>query len=71
MAKRLMLVPTPSSLIPMLAGRALSDSVKTEALLDGFEAQLQPVNDPIDHAIAEKVIHTMRAYEHHLLSEPN
>jgi hypothetical protein len=43
-------------------GLALSDSEKAEALADSLEAQFQPVDDPSDPALTERVDVAMRAY---------
>jgi hypothetical protein len=51
------------------AGVAVSDSEKTEALADSFEAQFQPVNDPWEPAVIEMVNEAMRAYEYAPASE--
>jgi archaellum component FlaG (FlaF/FlaG flagellin family) len=65
-----MLVPTPSPLLQVTSGLALSDSEKAEALADSLEAQFQPVNDPSDPAAIEMVSDAMRAYEYAPASEP-
>jgi hypothetical protein len=64
MTKRVMQVPTPSYLLQIPGGLALSDSEKAEALADSLEAQFQPVNDPSEPAVTETVNEVMRAYEY-------
>jgi hypothetical protein len=45
-------------------GLALSDSEKAVALADSLEAQFQPLDDPSDPALTERVDVTMRAYKY-------
>jgi hypothetical protein len=49
--KRVMRVPSPSPLLLVPGGLALSDSKKAEALADSLEAQFQPMNDPWSLAV--------------------
>jgi hypothetical protein len=51
-------------------GTALSDSEKTEALADSLESQFQPVNDPSDPALIEKLTEAPQAYSYALASKP-
>jgi len=50
MTKRVMRFPTPSPPVVTPGNIALSDSEKAEALVDSLEAQIQPVNDPLEPA---------------------
>jgi archaellum component FlaG (FlaF/FlaG flagellin family) len=51
-------------------GLALSDSEKAEALADSLQAQFQPVADPSDPAVIEKVDVALRVYSYEPASEP-
>jgi hypothetical protein len=51
-------------------GLALSDSEKAEVLADSLETRFQPMNDPSDPAVIERVNEAMRAYEYAPASEP-
>jgi hypothetical protein len=42
-------------------GTALSDPEKAEALADSLESQFQPVNDPSDPAVIDKVTEALQA----------
>jgi hypothetical protein len=55
MTRRVMRIPTPSPPLVSPGGTALSDSEKAETLADSLESQFQPVNDPSDAAVIEKV----------------
>jgi hypothetical protein len=70
MTKRVMRVPTPSPPLVTQGGLALSDSEKPEALADSLEAQLQPVNDPSNPAVIEKVGEALQAFSYAPASEP-
>jgi hypothetical protein len=70
MTKRVMRVPTPSPPLQVPGGLVLSDSKNAKALADSLEAQYQPVNDPSDPAVTERVNEAMRAYEYAPASEP-
>jgi hypothetical protein len=65
-----MRIPTPSPPLVTPGGTALSDSEKTEALADSLESQFQPVNDPSDPAVIEKVTEVLQAYSYAPASEP-
>jgi hypothetical protein len=51
-------------------GLASSVSETAEALVDGLDAQLQPVDDTWDTAVTEMFDEAMRAYEYAPASEP-
>jgi hypothetical protein len=53
----------------VLVGLALSDSEKAEALVDGLEAQFQPVDDLLDLAVIKMVNEPVHAYEYAPASE--
>jgi hypothetical protein len=42
----------------------LSNSEKAEALTDSFEAQFQPVPDPLEPAVTEMISGAMQAYRY-------
>jgi hypothetical protein len=71
MTKRVMRIPTPSSPLVTPGGTALSDSEKAEALADNLESHFQPLNDPSDPAVIEKVAEALQAYYYALASEPH
>jgi hypothetical protein len=63
-------IPTPSPPLVTPGGTPLSDSEKAEALADSLESQFQPVNDPSDPAVIEKVAEALQAYSYTPASEP-
>jgi hypothetical protein len=65
-----MRVPTPLPPLVTLGGIALSDPEKAEALADTLKSQFQPVNDPSDLAVIEKVDEALQAYSYAPASEP-
>jgi hypothetical protein len=71
MTGQVMRVPTPSPPVVTPGGSALSDPEKTKALADSLESQFQPVNDPSDPAVIEKVAEALQAYSYAPASEPN
>jgi hypothetical protein len=71
MTRRVMRVPTPSPPLFTPGGTALSDPEKAEALASGLGSQIQPVSDPSDPAVIEKVTEALQAYSYALASEPN
>jgi hypothetical protein len=70
MTKRVMRVPTPSRPLVTPGGLALSDAEKAEALADSLEAQFQPVTDPSDPTVIERVESELRAYSYVPASMP-
>jgi hypothetical protein len=70
MTRRVMRIPTPSPPLVTPGGTALSDSEKAEALADGLESQFQPVNDPSDPTVIEKITQALQAYSYAPASEP-
>jgi hypothetical protein len=70
MTTRVMRIPTPSPPLVTPGGTALSNSEKTEALAESLESQFQPVNDPSDPAVIEKVTEELQAYSYAPASEP-
>jgi hypothetical protein len=64
-----MRISTPSPPLVIQGGTALSDSEKAEALADSLESQFQPVNDPSDPAVIEKVAEALQAYSYAPASE--
>jgi hypothetical protein len=70
MTKIVMPVPTPSSPLQVPGGLSLSDSENSEALADSLVTQFQPLNDPSDPAVIEKVNEAMRAYDYAPAYEP-
>jgi hypothetical protein len=70
MTRRVTRVPTPSPTLVTPGGTALSDAEKAEALADSLESQFQPVNDPSDPAVIEKVAEALQAYCYGPASEP-
>jgi hypothetical protein len=70
MTRRVMKVPTPSPPVVTPGGIALSDPEKAEALADSLESQFQPVNDPSDPTIIEKVDEALQAYSYAPASDP-
>jgi hypothetical protein len=71
MTRRVMRVSTPSPPLVTPGKTALSDSEKAEALADSLESQFQPVNDPSDPAVIEKVTEVLQTYPYAPASEPN
>jgi hypothetical protein len=69
MTRRVMRIPTPSPPLFTPGGTALSDPEK-EVLTDSLESQFQPVNDPSDPAVIEKVAEGLQAYSYAPASEP-
>jgi hypothetical protein len=65
-----MRIPTPSPPLVTPGRTAHSDSEKAEALADSLESQFQPVNDPSDPAVTEKVTEALQAYSYAPASEP-
>jgi hypothetical protein len=53
---------TPSPPLVTPGGIALSDSEKDKVLVDSLEAEFQPVNDPLEPALIEKIDGAMTAY---------
>jgi hypothetical protein len=70
MTRPVMKVPTPAPPLVTPGGIALSDPEKAEALADSLESQFQPVNDPSDPAVIEKVAEALQAYSYAPASEP-
>jgi hypothetical protein len=73
MTRRVMRVLTPSPPLVTPGGTAVSDPEKAEALVGSLECQFQPVNDPSDPAVIEKVAEALQAYSYALqasLSKP-
>jgi hypothetical protein len=70
MTKRVMRVTTPTPPLVTQWGIALSDSEKAQALGDRFEAQFQPLADPLDAAVIETVDVALRAYSYEPAREP-
>jgi hypothetical protein len=70
MTRRVMRIPNPSPPLVTLGGTALSDPDKAEALADSLEPQFQPVNDPPDPAVIQKVAEALQAYSYAPASEP-
>jgi hypothetical protein len=70
MTKRVMRVTTQTPPLVTPGGLALSDSEKAEALADSLEAQFQPVADPSEPAVIEKVDVALRAYSYETANEP-
>jgi hypothetical protein len=62
MTRRVMRVPTSSPPFVTPGGTAVSDSEKAETLPDSLESQFQPVNDPWDAAVIEKITEALQAY---------
>jgi hypothetical protein len=69
MTKRVMRIPIPSPPLVIPGGTAVSDSEKAEALADNLESQFQPVNDPSDPAVIEKVTEALQAHYYAPASE--
>jgi hypothetical protein len=65
-----MRVPTPSPPFVTPGGTALCDPEKAEALADSLESQFQPVRDPSEPAVIEKVTEALQAYSYAPASEP-
>ncbi len=57
-----MSVPTPSLPLVTPGSNVLSDSGKTKALVDNPEAHYQPVTDPSEPEVIEKVGEALRDY---------
>jgi hypothetical protein len=70
MTRRVMRIPAPSPPLVTLGGTALSDPEKAEALTNSLESQFEPVNDPSDPAVIEKVAEALQAYSYAPASEP-
>jgi hypothetical protein len=70
MTRRVMRIPTPSPPLVTPGGTALSYPEKAEALAESLESQFQPVNDPSDPAVIEKVAEALQAYSYAPASEP-
>jgi hypothetical protein len=69
MTRWVMRVPTPAPPLVTPGGTALSDPEKAEALADSLDSQFQPVNDPSDPVVIEKVTEVLQAYSHAPASE--
>jgi hypothetical protein len=62
LTKRLIRVRTPSPLLVITGGVALTDSEKAEALADNLNTPCQPVTDPSFTAVIETVNVGLRSY---------
>jgi hypothetical protein len=65
-----MRIPTPSPPLVTPGATALFDSEKAEALADSLESQFQPVNNPSDPAVIEKIAEAPQAYSYAPASQP-
>jgi hypothetical protein len=70
LTRRVMKVGSPSPPLVTPGGMALSDPEKAQVLADSLESQFQPVNDPSDPAVIEKVAKVLQAYSYAPATKP-